>query len=131
MLLLDEPTAAVDPHLRDKMWQLFRSLAGRGVTLFISTHLMDEAVLCDQVAVLQRGEIIALDSPARILEAGRARISVRQGGSTEEQTVASTAEALAGALHPYGLSPEVEAVGVQPDSLEDVILAIIRSRGEA
>jgi ABC-2 type transport system ATP-binding protein len=131
MLFLDEPTAAVDPHLRDRMWQLFRSLTTQGVTLFISTHIMDEALLCDQVAVLQRGALIALDSPAHILEEGQARVAVHADGAVQEQTIAATPEALAGALRPYGLAPEVEAVDVEPDTLEDVILAIIRSRGEA
>ena len=100
-IFLDEPTAAVDPHLRFKMWQFFRRLAGQGTTLVISTHLMDEALLCDRVAVLRRGLIIA-----------------------------ATPVALATSLLPYGLSPEVDSLVLDFDSLEDVILDIIQTRGE-
>jgi ABC-2 type transport system ATP-binding protein len=131
ILILDEPTAAVDPHLRFRMWQLFRELASQGKTMFISTHLMEEATLCDRVAVLRQGEIIADDSPAAILEAGRARLVVRRKEQEDEATIAATPEALAEGLHPYGLASEVEAVTVEPDTLEDVILAIIQDRGES
>jgi ABC-2 type transport system ATP-binding protein len=59
ILFLDEPTAAVDPNLRSRLWKTFRRLAEGGTTLFVSTHLMDEAMLCDRVAILRRGKIIA------------------------------------------------------------------------
>ena len=131
IIFLDEPTAAIDPHLRFKMWQLFRRLAGQGATLVISTHQMDEALLCDRVAVLRRGSIIADDSPAHILEAGRARLAVHFSDRTEQQSIAATPAALAISLRPYGLSPEIGALALDSDSLEDVILDIIQTRGEA
>ncbi len=130
IIFLDEPTAAVDPHLRYRMWHLFRTLATQGKTLFICTHLMDEALLCDQVAVLLKGEIIADDSPAAILEAGQAHLSLKKQGQIDELTIASTPEALADVLHQYGLASDVEAVSIEPDSLEKVILALIQDRGE-
>jgi ABC-2 type transport system ATP-binding protein len=130
IIFLDEPTAAVDPHLRFRMWGLFRGLADQGVTLFISTHLMEEALLCDRVAVLRQGVIIADDKPSHLLEAGRVRLTIHRYGETEDKSIASTPEALAGGLHSYGLAPEVEAVTVEADSLEDVILAIIEAQGE-
>ena len=131
IIILDEPTAAVDPHLRFRMWQLFRELASQGKTLFISTHLMEEATMCDRVAVLRQGEIIADDSPAAILEAGRARLVVRRREQEVEEIIAATPEALAKGLHPYGLASNIEAVTIEPDTLEDVILSIIQDRGES
>jgi ABC-2 type transport system ATP-binding protein len=130
ILFLDEPTAAIDPNLRFKMWDLFRRLASQGVTLFISTHMMGEALLCDRVAVLRKGEILANDTPSHILEAGKSRLVVHHSGRLEEHTIAATPEALAVSLRPYGLEPGVEALDVEPDSLEDIILAIIQDRGE-
>src|SRR5215213_3002370 len=59
VIFLDEPTAAVDPQLRSRFWKTFRELARGGTTLFISTHLMDEAVLCDRIAILRKGSVIA------------------------------------------------------------------------
>ncbi len=91
---------------------------------------MEEALLCDRVAVLRRGELLADDSPINILKAGRTRLAVRQGDQVGEHDIATTPEALAAELQAYGLSAEVEAVLVEPDSLEDVIVALIRSRGE-
>jgi ABC-2 type transport system ATP-binding protein len=131
IIFLDEPTAAVDPHLRYRMWELFRDLVGQDATIFISTHLMEEALLCDRVAVLRQGAIIANDSPSRLLEAGRARLRVRQGERSFDASIASTPEALASELRPFGLDSDVDAVAVEADSLEDVILAIIEAQGES
>jgi ABC-2 type transport system ATP-binding protein len=125
MLFLDEPTAAVDPQLRSRLWTTFRKLAKGGVTLFISTHLMDEAMLCDRVAILREGRVIASDAPRHILQKGKTRLLVGKNGEEEEKIIGGHPEDLAAALRPYGLSPEVAAVSVEADSLETVILSLI------
>ncbi len=125
MLFLDEPTAAVDPQLRSRLWETFRKLAKGGVTLFISTHLMDEAMLCNRVAILREGRIIASDTPRRILQKGKTRLLVDKNGEEEEKIIGGHPEDLAAALRSYGLSPEVSAVSVEADSLETVILSLI------
>ena len=125
VLFLDEPTAAVDPQLRSRFWKTFRELAGGGATLFISTHLMDEAMLCDRIAVLRRGRIIATDTPRHILERGKTRLVVDRDGKREEKTIGGHPEDLAAALRPYGLAPEIAAVDVEVDSLESVVLSLI------
>jgi ABC-2 type transport system ATP-binding protein len=125
VLFLDEPTAAVDPGLRARFWSSFRELANGGVTLFISTHLMDEALLCDEVAVLRQGRVITNDTPKAILERGRTRVLVRSDGSCEERVIGGHPEDLAEALHAYGLAPSVDAVEVRGDTLETVILGLI------
>ena len=125
VIFLDEPTAAVDPQLRSRLWKTFRELARGGTTLFISTHLMDEAMLCDRIAILRGGRIIAADTPRNILEEGRTRLTVEQDGTEEEETIGGHPEDLAAALHPYGLWPGVTAVDVQTDTLEAVVLSLI------
>jgi ABC-2 type transport system ATP-binding protein len=130
IIFLDEPTAAVDPHLRHRMWQLFRDLAAEGATLFISTHMMEEALLCSRVAVLRQGKIIANDTPERILERGRSHLSVTRRGKEFQQTIAATPEALASGLAAYGLPADVDSIVVKPDTLEDVILDIIQDQEE-
>jgi ABC-2 type transport system ATP-binding protein len=125
VIFLDEPTAAVDPQLRSRFWKTFRELAGEGATLFISTHLMDEAMLCDRIAILRKGRIIATDTPRSLLEEGRTRLTVVQDGTDTEETIGAHPEDLVAALRPYGLQPSVTAIGVETDSLEAVVLSLI------
>jgi ABC-2 type transport system ATP-binding protein len=66
LLFLDEPTSGVDPIARRQFWDLLYELAGRGVTLFVTTHYMDEAAHCNRLAFIYRGRIIADGSPAEL-----------------------------------------------------------------
>lgn len=63
ILLLDEPGTGVDPVSRKEFWDMLRLLHGQGMTILVSTPNMDEAALCDRVALLQKGEILAVDTP--------------------------------------------------------------------
>ena len=64
LLFLDEPTAAVDPRARRSLWQLLRELKAAGKTIIYTTHHMDEAeALCDRVAIVDEGRVVALDTP--------------------------------------------------------------------
>lgn len=63
ILFLDEPTSGVDPIARDNFWKLIKELAGQGVTVFVTTHHMDEAENCDLLAMIYQGAIIASGSP--------------------------------------------------------------------
>lgn len=128
VIFLDEPTAAVDPQLRSRLWKTFRELAGDGTTLFISTHLMDEATLCDRIAILLKGRIIATDTPRSILERGRTKLTVKQDGREAEETIGGHPEDLAATLRRYGLRPSVTAVDVETDSLEAVVLSLIEKQ---
>jgi ABC-2 type transport system ATP-binding protein len=130
LLILDEPTAAVDPGLRARFWQQFRELTAAGTTLLISTHLMDEALLCDMIAVQSRGRIMAVDTPRALLARGKTRLTIERGGRSEEQTIGGQPTDLAVALHPYGLAADVRAVTIEADSLETVILSLVREDGE-
>jgi len=68
LIFLDEPTAGVDPISRRAFWDLLYQLVAEGVTVFVTTHYMDEAEHCHRLAFIQRGEIIARGSPASIKE---------------------------------------------------------------
>jgi ABC-2 type transport system ATP-binding protein len=125
LLLLDEPTAAVDPGLRARFWGQFRELAAAGTTLLISTHLMDEALRCDTVAVQRRGQIIAVDTPRALLARGTTRLTIDRGGQAAELTIGGLPSELAAALHPYGLATDVRAITVDADALETVILGLV------
>jgi ABC-2 type transport system ATP-binding protein len=64
IIFLDEPTSGVDPISRRQFWDLIYELSGKGVTIFVTTHYMDEAEYCDRLGLIYRGELIALGTPA-------------------------------------------------------------------
>jgi ABC-2 type transport system ATP-binding protein len=70
VLFLDEPTTGLDPQARRNLWELVRGIRQSGTTVFLTTHYMDEAeVLCDRVAVMDHGKIIAMDPPRTLITA--------------------------------------------------------------
>ena len=126
VLFLDEPTAAVDPQLRARSWALFRKLAKNGTTLFISTHLMDEALLCDRVTILNQGRVILVDSPQNIMQRGKTRLSVTSPNGSSETEFESTPEAMAQKLHEFGLPNDISSIKIGSSTLEEIVLDIIR-----
>lgn len=69
VLFLDEPTTGLDPQSRRNLWDLVSSIRKDGVTIILTTHYMDEAeMLCDRVAIMDNGEIIALDTPNKLIK---------------------------------------------------------------
>ncbi|MCX6300071.1 MAG: ABC transporter ATP-binding protein [Bacteroidetes bacterium] len=69
IIFLDEPTTGLDPHARRNLWELIKNIRAQGTTVIITTHYMDEAeVLCDRVAIIDSGKIIALNSPDKLID---------------------------------------------------------------
>ncbi len=69
VIFLDEPTTGLDPQARRNLWELIRQVRDSGTTVVITTHYMDEAEqLCDRVAVMESGRVIALDSPDKLID---------------------------------------------------------------
>jgi ABC-2 type transport system ATP-binding protein len=66
ILFLDEPTSGVDPISRRDFWDLIYSFTERGTTVFVTTHYMEEAEYCNRLALMDRGKLIALDTPSRL-----------------------------------------------------------------
>ncbi len=155
LLLLDEPTSAVDPQSRRDFWDSLFELAGRGTTILVSTHYMDEAERCHRLAILDRGRLAAEGAPRelmqglagdvvevktdatlqarRILESLPAVISITQLGTrlralVERHAGIDPAASLGNALAAVGLPAEVERV---PASLEDVFVAATRRAAAA
>lgn len=154
LLFLDEPTSGVDPISRRQFWDLIDALAEGGTTVFVSTHYMEEAEYCHRLALMNRGRLIALDTPPR-LRAGMVEpiLSIRTGdgpravealqgdpavldtglfGRNVHAVVRDLAEAEA--LIPERLAARgVELLGLAPiaPSLEDVFVALVRAEGGA
>lgn len=68
ILFLDEPTTGIDPVSRKELWQMLVRLKDQGITILISTPYMDEAGLCDRIALIREGSFLKIDTPARIVE---------------------------------------------------------------
>ena len=68
VLFLDEPTTGVDPVSRKEFWQMLKRLQQKGITILVSTPYMDEATLCDRIALIQKGKILKIDAPENIIK---------------------------------------------------------------
>jgi len=154
ILFLDEPTSGVDPISRRKFWELIYSLADVGTTVLVSTHYMEEAEYCHRLALMNRGRLIALDTPARVrammpeplleivtadgpgvAQALQGRPGVAEAamfGRAVHVTVENAetaARELPAFLASRGLP--VERVHTIEPSLEDVFVALVRREGGA
>ncbi|HEY9222189.1 MAG TPA: ABC transporter ATP-binding protein [Lutibacter sp.] len=68
VLFLDEPTTGVDPVSRKEFWEMLKRLQQKGITILVSTPYMDEAELCDRIALIQHGKILQIDTPQEIIK---------------------------------------------------------------
>ena len=103
LLILDEPTSGVDPVARDEFWALLVELSrGQGVTIFISTHFMNEAERCDRISLMHAGNVLASDTPAGLCAArGEPMLETAFISYLEEATGVSEA--------PVAVNPEIKA----------------------
>lgn len=125
MLLLDEPTAGVDPELRGVFWRGFRRLTESGTTILVTTHQMDEVVHCDRVALLRNGRILAEATPSDLLASGGAVVRVWRRGEPSEELVEAADVDLPRLLRGDGLDAGVDRIEVIPATLEEVILGLV------
>lgn len=99
LFFLDEPTTGLDPQARRNLWDLIREVRDRGVTVIMTTHYMDEAeLLCDRVAIMDNGKIIALDTPKKLikqlLDRGFSKAQLVQQANLEDVFIDLTGKAL-------------------------------------
>ena len=152
IIFLDEPTSGVDPISRRRFWDLIYELAAKGVTVFVTTHYMEEAEYCDRIGLIYRGELIASGSPdelkarhmdGEVMEVAcdrpqDAMVEVEKVAGVREAALfgnglhvvaadaAAAAVAVAAALKASGF--RVERVGKIEPSLEDVFVSLIEAR---
>jgi ABC-2 type transport system ATP-binding protein len=157
VLFLDEPTSGVDPVSRRGFWELIYDVAGQGVTVFVTTHYMDEAEHCDRLGMIYQGRLVALGSPAELKDlytAGtilevRAEPVMAAMDLLEDLPAVMDAAIFGAGLHAVvedisaaaGVREALEKGGVEVESveavvpgLEDVFVALVeqadRERGE-
>ncbi|MBN1393894.1 MAG: ABC transporter ATP-binding protein [Pirellulales bacterium] len=115
IVFLDEPTSGVDPISRRRFWNLIYDLSGRGVTVFVTTHYMDEAEYCNRLGLIYRGQLIALGTPHEL-----------KTELAEEQV---RADSILSPRPPAGEGPGVRADSMP--TLEDVFVARIEAHDRA
>jgi ribosome-dependent ATPase len=94
ILILDEPTSGVDPVARDGFWELLITLSRQqGVTIFVTTHFMNEGMRCDRISLMNAGKVLACDAPQKLIDGRRA-------ASLEEAFIAYMEDAIAAAAPP-------------------------------
>jgi ABC-2 type transport system ATP-binding protein len=155
ILFLDEPTSGVDPISRRLFWDLIYELAGKSVTVFVTTHYMDEAEYCDRLALIYRGELIAMGTPA-VLKTRHMQEDILevqcdrpQDAMREIETLAEVKEAalFGKGLHVVAKNGDAAAISVRrvledrgygsaliekvAPSLEDVFVSLIEARDRA
>jgi ABC-2 type transport system ATP-binding protein len=144
LLLLDEPTAGVDPLARRDFWEEIHGLAGHGLTVLVSTHYMDEAERCHEIAYIAGGRLLARGTAEQLLEDAHLVTFIGEGGGVDALAaelrsrpgvemaaafgpalhVAGTdRSALEGAIAPYRKPPFVWRES--PASLEDVFIHLM------
>lgn len=128
LIFLDEPTAAIDPVLRRKFWEMFRHLADTGKTVIISTHLMDEALHCDMLTLLSDGQVLLYDPPQTILGKGCTEIGIGQGRKSVRRIIDNNPESMAQALYEYGLSEDVNSIDVRKPDIEKIFLDLMEGK---
>ena len=109
LLFLDEPTSGVDPTARRHFWDLLYDLSGRGVTLFVTTHYMDEASNCHRLAFMYRGRIIAEGTPDEIRH-NCMREQVLEINAADVDGVLAWLESASGVLEAYLSGAQLHAV---------------------
>jgi ABC-2 type transport system ATP-binding protein len=155
ILFLDEPTSGVDPVSRRQFWDLIYDMADHGVTIFVTTHYMDEAEYCDRLGLIYRGELIALGTPAALKTDSMPEAVLEVICSEPEKALAelenlpTVKEAALFGTRLHVVAPDgdaamddcrrllaerghrLEAIGKILPSLEDVFVSLIEARDRA
>jgi ABC-2 type transport system ATP-binding protein len=130
ILFLDEPTTGLDPQARRAMWELLTELNQKGLTILLTTHYMEEAdQLCGRTAIVDHGQVLALDSPAQLKRSVPGgylvELQVRNGGANR-----SFAEALQTLTGVVEIKAENDRVRIYADRVEGLLANAMRLAGE-
>ncbi|MFN2280668.1 MAG: ABC transporter ATP-binding protein [Anaerolineales bacterium] len=125
LIFLDELTTGLDPHARRAIWDLVREVRQRGKTVFLTTHYMEEAEnLCDRVAILDSGKLVALDSPANLIK--KLEISERVVFRSGNGNSSALLESLPGVVRVERLGDQTTVYGGKNGS-EPIVTAVVNA----
>ncbi|HPG26582.1 MAG TPA: ABC transporter ATP-binding protein, partial [Myxococcota bacterium] len=130
ILFLDEPTSGVDPLTRRRFWDLIYELSEQGVTVFVTTHYMEEAEHCDRLGLIHRGALIARGAPAE-LKGEHLRVEVLEVLCRDPQGVMRALQQLPG-IHDVSLfGSGLHATADDPEAGTRRILELLHDRGDS
>ena len=126
ILVLDEPTAGVDVELKKNLWDNITSLNKQGVTIILTTHIMQEAQnMCDRIAILNKGNLITLDTTSNLLN----RIKIKKIIFKVKNVVPINSKELNGIRYIYNSNNEITAIYERKKHSIDEVINKIKSAG--
>ena len=132
VLILDEPTTGVDAVSRKEFWEMLNNLRHKGITILVSTPYMDEANLCDRVALFQNGTILSIDTPQNIIGSfTKTLLGVRVKTTTERFECVGLLKQLKGVDSVFSFGDSIHVTCSRPDINRETVSAFLISRGQA
>jgi len=136
VLLLDEPTAGLDPQNKHALWEIIQTLKKQGKTIVLTTHMMDEAEeLCDRVAIMDHGKIIALGSPSQLVRKGKMENTITVVPDKISPKLIELIKSISGVKNAYTAQHEneknetIKVITDCPDDiLPDVVSTIVNNK---
>jgi len=136
VLLLDEPTAGLDPQNKHALWEIIQTLKKQGKTIVLTTHMMDEAEeLCDRVAIMDHGKIIALGSPSQLVRKGKMENTITVVPDKISPKLIELIKSISGVKNVYAAQDEnekketIKVITDCPDDiLPDVVSTIVNNK---
>jgi len=129
VILLDEPTAGLDPQNKHALWQIIETLKSQGKTIVLTTHMMDEAEeLCDRVAIMDKGKIIALGSPHELVKNVKMENTITVVPDKASAELVETVKKVQGVKNAYVAFDEdekTEALKVITDNPDDILPDVV------
>jgi ABC-type multidrug transport system ATPase subunit len=123
VLFLDEPTTGVDPISRKEFWQMLAKLRDQNITILVSTPYMDEASRCDRIGLIQKGKILAIDTPEKMIEAFP--LKLYKAKSTNISSLLKDTQDYSESLYAYSFGEKIHITfknnEINPDDLNDYL----------
>ena len=130
VLFLDEPTVGLDPQARLALWDILRELHRQGRTIVMTTHYMEEAdQLCDRLAIIDRGKLLALDTPSRLKAQAPGDTLVEVTFDADAEPLAPAARAIAGVSRVEARGPLLRVYGQRTEEIIPALIAAADANG--
>ncbi len=132
VLILDEPTTGVDAVSRKEFWEMLNNLRHQGITIMVSTPYMDEANLCDRVALFQNGSILSIDTPEKIIASfTKTLLGVKVSTTTERYECVGLLKQINGVDSVFSFGDAIHVTCSRPDINEKTVCDILIAKGQA